>query len=140
MHDHSPPGLRALTLHRPWAELVADGWKTTENRRWTTRYRGPFVIHAGQQWAPAGADLAAELGHTYTEDSPTGFLAVAQLVDIHPSGDCRGCDPWGEPNCWHWVLTGACRFPEPVPGSGRRNLYIPPAEVIAAVAALDGQE
>lgn len=40
-------GLRAITLHQPWATLVALGVKSIETRSWSTRYRGPLAIHAG---------------------------------------------------------------------------------------------
>jgi hypothetical protein len=39
--------VKALTLHQPWASLVAVGAKTIETRSWSTLYRGPVAIHAG---------------------------------------------------------------------------------------------
>lgn len=41
--------MKAITLHQPWASLVAEGVKTIETRSWSTKYRGPLVIHAGLQ-------------------------------------------------------------------------------------------
>jgi hypothetical protein len=38
---------KVLTLHQPWATLVALGVKTIETRSWSTNYRGPLLIHAG---------------------------------------------------------------------------------------------
>lgn len=38
--------MKALTLHEPWAALVAYGWKEVETRAWYTGYRGPLAIHA----------------------------------------------------------------------------------------------
>lgn len=38
--------VKALTLHQPWASLIALGVKTIETRSWKTDYRGPLVIHA----------------------------------------------------------------------------------------------
>ena len=35
-----------MTLHQPWASLVALGVKTIETRGWSTNYRGPLAIHA----------------------------------------------------------------------------------------------
>lgn len=37
---------RAITLHQPWASLVALGIKTIETRSWPTKYRGRLLIHA----------------------------------------------------------------------------------------------
>lgn len=38
--------MKVLTLHQPWASLVALGVKTIETRSWSTAYRGPLAIHA----------------------------------------------------------------------------------------------
>jgi activating signal cointegrator 1 len=39
--------MKALTLHQPYASLVALGVKRIETRSWATSYRGPIAIHAG---------------------------------------------------------------------------------------------
>jgi hypothetical protein len=39
--------VKAITLHQPWASLVAIGAKKIETRSWRTTYRGPIAIHAG---------------------------------------------------------------------------------------------
>ena len=39
--------MRVLTLHQPWASLVAVGAKCFETRSWRTHYRGELAIHAG---------------------------------------------------------------------------------------------
>jgi hypothetical protein len=38
---------RILSIRQPWAGLIVTGAKTIENRKWSTRYRGPLLIHAG---------------------------------------------------------------------------------------------
>jgi hypothetical protein len=43
--------MKALTLHQPWASLIAYELKTIETRSWTTSYRGPIAIHAGAKRA-----------------------------------------------------------------------------------------
>ena len=37
---------RILTVRQPWASLIVLGHKDIENRTWSTRYRGPLLIHA----------------------------------------------------------------------------------------------
>ena len=51
--------MKALTLHQPWASLVALGVKTIETRSWKTDYRGPLAIHAGLAWPKANRQFAA---------------------------------------------------------------------------------
>ena len=38
--------MKALSLKQPWAELVLQGKKTIELRKWNTSLRGEFLIHA----------------------------------------------------------------------------------------------
>lgn len=40
--------MKAITLHQPWATLMALGAKRIETRSWPTHYRGPLAIHAGK--------------------------------------------------------------------------------------------
>ena len=49
--------MKALTLHQPWATLVAIGAKTIETRGRRTSYRGPLAIHASR--TDSGPVLAA---------------------------------------------------------------------------------
>ena len=41
--------MKAITIHQPWASLIACGEKQIETRRWPTKYRGPIAIHAGKK-------------------------------------------------------------------------------------------
>ena len=38
--------MKAITIHQPWASLLACGAKRYETRSWQTKYRGPIAIHA----------------------------------------------------------------------------------------------
>lgn len=37
--------MKAISLLQPWAALLARGCKRIETRSWSTRYRGPVLIH-----------------------------------------------------------------------------------------------
>jgi activating signal cointegrator 1 len=50
--------IRLLTLHQPWATLMAGRVKTRETRSWSTSYRGPVAIHAGK--SEEGLTLCAD--------------------------------------------------------------------------------
>lgn len=41
--------MKALSLKQPWAELILQDRKTIEIRKWNTRFRGRFLIHASLQ-------------------------------------------------------------------------------------------
>jgi len=42
------PLIKAITIHQPYASLIAWGEKRYETRSWSTPYRGPIAIHAGK--------------------------------------------------------------------------------------------
>ncbi len=43
-------GLKAITVHQPWASYIESGAKRYETRSWRTGYRGLIAIHAGKTW------------------------------------------------------------------------------------------
>lgn len=50
--------MKALTLHQPWASLIALGYKTIETRSWRTNYRGPIAIHAAKTFPKYARECA----------------------------------------------------------------------------------
>jgi hypothetical protein len=40
--------MKALSIMQPWAWLIVNGHKNIENRSWSTKFRGPVLIHAGR--------------------------------------------------------------------------------------------
>ena len=40
--------MKALSLKQPWVELVIQGKKTIELRKWNTSFRGEFYVHASK--------------------------------------------------------------------------------------------
>lgn len=101
--------MKTLTLWQPYASLVAMGEKRIETRSWSTSYRGPLAIHAGQAlpkiWTPFKDEhfveaLAPEIGLNSMgapnlDRLPRGVvLAIVNLVDVAPML------PWGEVLGW----------------------------------------
>jgi len=41
--------MKALSLKQPWAELILQGRKKIELRKWNTHFRGAFLIHASKK-------------------------------------------------------------------------------------------
>jgi activating signal cointegrator 1 len=80
--------VKAITIHQPWASLIALGEKRFETRGWPTKYRGPIAIHAGLSLdriafvrAPVRAALLKH-GILAIDDLPTGrMIATATLED-----------------------------------------------------------
>lgn len=118
--------MRILTIHQPFASLIASGAKLVENRSWPTRYRGPLLIHAGKsrQWLDRCDERPAG-------ELPFGaVVAVADLVDVVTiealrAGapgvtDLRGHRHAFGPLCW--VLRNARPLRRPIPWTGAQGL------------------
>lgn len=77
--------MRALTLHQPWASLVALGHKQIETRSWPTRHRGPLAIHAAKTQLPTRTFEAQSLGQVMTQQQwdEMPFGAVVAVAELH---------------------------------------------------------
>ncbi len=120
--------IRALTLHQPYASLIARGLKTFETRSWTTSYRGILAIHAGKYDAGTGDEL------------PRGaIVAVGKLTDILSTNDLP---TWGlelsaselsygdfSPDRFAWNVTDVVELMEPIPCNGKQGLWSPSEDV-----------
>ena len=117
--------MKALSIHQPWAWLVATGHKDIENRTWRTRYRGPLLVHATLQLDVADFDRAAAL---LAQTNPAiiidraqlqfgGVIGRVELVDVVT----RSESPWIV-GPFGWALRSA----QPLPFRrirGRQNLF-----------------
>lgn len=45
--------MKAISIRQPWAWLVVNGHKTIENRTWSTKNRGEFLVHASKMLTKA---------------------------------------------------------------------------------------
>ena len=127
---------RGLTVRQPWASLIAEAGKDTENRSWTTRWRGTLLIHAGLTLDPVPVPDARLAGYTL----PLGaVVAVATLADCHRAAPGCCTSTWAEPDAVHWVLTGVRDLIRPVPTTGARGLWRPAAPPRRAVERLAAQ-
>lgn len=89
--------MKALSLRQPWAAAVLHLGKVVENRRWNTRFRGEFLIHAAKAMTRAeledafefcedvlGVARTFEIGEAF-KDLPLGaIVGRARLVDVVP--------------------------------------------------------
>lgn len=135
--------MKALTVRQPWAWAIARGYKSIENRGWTTAYRGTLAIHAAKRWDDGGEHPLREVVHlvraqgghlpkTPGHDMPYfGVGLVIATVDL--TGVCTvslfehtvrcSCGPWAQPMQAHWQLANARPLPNPVAATGHLGLW-----------------
>ena len=69
--------MKTLSLKQPYAELILQGKKKIELRKWNTKFRGEFYIHASLT-----PDKKAMERFNF-KDLPCGFiLGKATLIDV----------------------------------------------------------
>lgn len=91
--------IKALSIRQPWAWAIINAGKDIENRNWTTKFRGPFCIHAAKgmtlaEWDDAmdfidrqfPVPLASKFGRRASavnshEGRRGGIIGVAEIVD-----------------------------------------------------------
>lgn len=85
-------GLKALSIIQPWAWLIVNSFKDIENRSWSTRYRGPLLIHAGksksaftQEVEDVRKKYAIEVPASIERGGIVGIVDLADCVDGHAS-------------------------------------------------------
>ena len=77
--------MKILSVRQPYAWLIARGMKAIENRTWTTRYRGPVLIHASQKLARTSIEeIEFKFGVWIPRDALRcgGVIGSAELVDV----------------------------------------------------------
>lgn len=139
--------MRALSITRPWAELILRG-KSVENRVWKAQQPGRILLHAAKSWEPSALSFAAMAGPDVLagmsqspNDHRTGIVGVAEvdsicgneMVDAGRSWTPCQCGPWAMAGQYHWRLRNVRRLPRPVPCRGALGLWTPPAEVVAEI-------
>jgi len=73
--------MKAITLHQPWASLVAQDIKTIESRSWTTSYRGLLVIHASKRQPDVEMLEDGPAGELFDESNPDDPVNHPALKD-----------------------------------------------------------
>lgn len=133
-------------MTQPWAWMVASGDKDVENRRWTTSYRGPFLVHAAmgmseRDYLDAWEWVESRFGRVVRDRIPArdalvrgAIVGRAVIVDVVPPDLGMDC-----PDQWHMGAQHGFRLHDrsaiPVPvhhrgGLGLRKLDLAKAEAM----------
>ena len=118
--------MKALSIRHPWVDLIVAGAKTIEVRTWSTRYRGPLLLHASGAYGISEREAAARLKLSPPQpETMSAVVGIAELVDCRPvrreDWKHAGLPPLSG-RLWAWVLADA-RPLEPVFHAGNRTLF-----------------
>jgi len=74
--------MKVLSLKQPFAELILQGKKKIELRKWNTKFRGKFLIHASKL-----PDKKAMKKFGFSELPAGNIVGKATLVDVKKYSD-----------------------------------------------------
>ena len=133
--------MKAITLHQPWATLIADGRKTSETRSWAppdTLLGKRLAIHAGRI---VDRHYAAEFGYD-PDKLPLGMVVCTAVLSrygvVHRQNDAGQVilglngqlhairwDQYGnyKPGRRVWMLTDVRKLDVARPARGRQGLW-----------------
>jgi len=101
---------KAISLKQPWANLVAQGKKTIETRKWATAYRGDLVICSSKN----------------PKIEPAGYaLCIVELYHIEPmkkSHEKKACIKV-YPKAHSWFLRNIRSLKKIVPVKGELGVF-----------------
>lgn len=114
--------MKALSLRQPWAWLLVEGIKPVENRRWNTRYRGRFYVHAAKGMSRGEyedcegfcAGLWSGRLPPFEELVRGGIVGSVELTDVldKPSGIAvSGARRWQMPHQYGFLVREPRRIP-----------------------------
>jgi len=142
-----------LSLHQPWASLIAIGAKRYETRGWPTSHRGPLAIHAAKAWTrdqaalclkepfrsaleAGGIKIPLAEGRYFLGRKAPAFLPLGAVVAVGNVVDCFETFPgppgldhveemFGDwgPGRWAWLLEDVRPLAEPSPLAGAQGLF-----------------
>ncbi len=131
--------MKVLTLHEPWATLVAKGIKTIETRSWPTKFRGRIAIHSGKREMPIPSEVQGVMKSHNIECDDLQYGKIIATAELY--GSCLEMDQdiidrirqlWGEDEMalgWYeagrfaWYLKDIRMLEEPVAIRGYQRLW-----------------
>lgn len=136
--------IKILSVRQPYAWLIINGLKDIENRDWTTRYRGPLLIHASKQFeSSAMEEVLSRLDEDERRRFPAdrsafpcgGIVGMVDVVDVVTESQSK----WFE-GAYGWRLENARPLPF-IPLRGSLGLFHIPPEIAERVQrAMDSAE
>ena len=121
-----------ISVQQPWADLIVNGRKDIENRKWSTRFRGNILIQAGKK-----IDRYADLGSLGLVSSENYHPVTMAIIGMARITDCvkRNKSAWFD-GPFGFVLTNAVRFKKPIPQRGQLGIFQVPISQVRGTSAM----
>lgn len=131
-----------MSMHQPWASLLAAGIKTHEGRVWSTNYRGRLWIHAASAAAHDVEETEKHYsqfmspGQTFPKHYPTrvllGYVYVTECMDLETYEAAFPAEVRQERSPFSFICTEPKELPFPLPMDGNHKLFSLDHKVLVA--------
>lgn len=118
--------IKAISIHQPFAHLIAIGEKRVENRSIYTPYRGRLVIHASK----TRERMTPKFERRYPDLIFGALIAVCDLTDCVPWPliDVHSRYEWMTTHRyvsgpWCWILSNVRPLASPIPWRAMPGLF-----------------
>jgi hypothetical protein len=114
--------MKCLSLKQPFAELLVSEKKTVELRKWNTKFRGKFSIHASKE---IDKERAKALGINFIKLSTGSIVGTAILNDVKEyksEADFADIKKFGQYG-YGFMVKKAHRLETPLPYPGRFKFF-----------------
>ena len=122
--------MKVLTIRKPWASLIINGYKKYEFRSWKTNYRGKILIHTSQKIEKEMLSRFKDYNLNCIGGSIIGEAELTDciLVDENFNQNLRKIDNivYGRSNHvekYAWKLENVKKYDEPIPMKGKLGLW-----------------
>jgi hypothetical protein len=139
--------MKAISIHQPWASLIALGEKKFETRTWKPTHQGEILIHASRTFSETERLLLqqepfktvfAKHGVKYSTDLPTGVPIALATIDkvllaeeiIHDLSDQERSFGDYRQGRYAWLLKNITRLNNPPPLPGRQAIFDIPDQLV----------
>jgi len=141
--------MKVLTIRQPWASLIMAGIKDVENRTWSTKLRGRFLVQSSgsiheDEFVSAKKILFKEriqikptsaIGAVQVRGFPFAchlgaILGTVELTDVVTESD----SPWFVGPVG-FTLSNPQPFAEPIPAKGKLSFWTPDDDLQALIDA-----
>ena len=132
-----------LSLHQPWASLMADGRKPIETRHWPPPrwlVGKKYAIHAAKV---VDRDASREFGYD-PDKIPRGCIVsihtLENYVQFTEENRKEFADEYGDyyPGRWGWISPLWVKLDEPISIRGRQGLWKWDGSAVSAPSAVKG--
>lgn len=130
------PDVRAITLQEPWAWLIAEGFKSCENRKWSTVFEGRVFIHSAKSFASdfkrienwVGTHMGIMIpGREWLQRNH--MSRIVAVAEFGPMQSHLPDNPWKMKGQWAWPITWCHRIKATDPVRGMLGLWRLPTDL-----------